>query len=40
MIRLDSDSPQVLACGEFIVKSARVGIWSEDVGVDGATRNA
>jgi len=40
MTRLDSDSPQVLACGEFIVKSAKVGIWSKDMGVDEATRNA
>ena len=39
MVRLDSDSPQMLACGEFIVKSATMSIRSENLYVDGVTRN-
>ena len=39
MVRLDSDSPQMLACGEFIVKSATMSIRSEDFYVDGGARN-
>ena len=39
MVRLDSDSPQMLACGEFIVKSATMSIKSEDLYGDGGARN-